>query len=393
MTLRIRPRIIALAAAALGACSSDSTAPLTTTSAASLAADQFTRLADSVSRSGGDADVGNAYSSIAGVLRAGGRVSSIVITIDGAATTFTATALGTELGYSSSCVGTACAARPKPVLMRSLVAWDAANPKRVVQLTAQSDDEPIAAMLYPTLLASYAPMASLVYMDGAGGTYFGTSGSQKMGETVSTTPCAVARDSVPVATKLPSTCTQADFSIAFSAKAEPSAFLVRDNTAKGTHAIAMTTQTVAGSHTLLVPPTCDTACAPGSPNGPPSVPPPPVVVRPSSELPASLSATMDSLVTLTFTLKNPSSDAIKVTFPSGQRYDFIATDSTTGRDVWRWSADKSFTQALSEQTVPANGTLVFIAQWKPAAKSRYLLHGLLVSTSHRGEAYASVVVR
>jgi hypothetical protein len=390
MSHRIRLGVVALVAIAIGACSSDSTAPLSTGSEAARAADQFAKLADSVTRAGGDADVGGAYSAIAGAVRAGGRVSPIVLTIDGVATTFTATAITNELAYGPPCVGNVCAARPKPTVLRSLIAWDAANPRRVVQLTSQSDDEPIAAMLYPSLLAIYAPMASLVYMDGSGGTYFGTSGTQKFAETNTTTPCVSRGDSVPVPSKLPATCTQSNFDITFTTKAEPSIFLVANNTAKGVHAISMTSQAVAGSHLLVTLPTCDTVCYPG-PNEPTTPAGPPVVVRPSAQLPATLTTTFDSLVTMTLTVKNPSAQPVKVTFP-GQRYDFIVTDSTTGRDAWRWAADKVFNMALADQIIPANGSLEFTERWKPLARGRYLIHGLLVSTTHRAEAYASVVV-
>ncbi|MEO7889754.1 MAG: BsuPI-related putative proteinase inhibitor, partial [Vicinamibacterales bacterium] len=86
-------------------------------------------------------------------------------------------------------------------------------------------------------------------------------------------------------------------------------------------------------------------------------------------------------------------EPIKVTFSSGQKYDFVVIDSTTGRDVWRWSANKSFLQALSEQTVPANGSLEFSERWRPPGRGLYLARGILVSTSHRSEAFATVFVR
>lgn len=390
MTHRIRLGVIALAATALGACSTESTAPSSTGNDAALAADQFAKLADSVNRSGGDADVGSAYSAIAGAVRAGGRVTPISLTIDGVAAPFVATAISNELSYAAPCAANGCVALSRPMLQRTLIAWEAANPRRVVQLTAESDDEPIDVLLYPSLLALYAPHATLVYMDGKGGTYFGTSGTQKMAETKSATPCAVSRDSA-VTSNLRSACTQSDFTITFSARAEPSAFLIANNTATGVHTLAMSAQTVAGSHLLSTVASCDSVCYPG-PNMPPVHEGPPIVVRPTSELPATLTTSVDSLVTMTLTVKNPSASAIRIAFSSGQKFDFVVTDSSTGRDVWRWSANKSFAAVYSEQVVPANGILAFSADWKPPTRGRYLVHGLLVSVSHRAEAYASVLV-
>jgi len=115
-------------------------------------------------------------------------------------------------------------------------------------------------------------------------------------------------------------------------------------------------------------------------------------VRPSNELPAKLSVTRDSVVNLKFTVVNPSKDPIKVEHSSGQKYDFVAIDSATGLAAWRWSADKSFLAALSAESVPAGGTLTFVERWKPARKGLYLIRGFLVSTSHRSEAYTTIVV-
>ena len=66
-------------------------------------------------------------------------------------------AISNELAYGGPCSSNGCAALPKPILARTLIAWDAANPKRVVQLASESDDLPIGAVLNPTLLASYVP--------------------------------------------------------------------------------------------------------------------------------------------------------------------------------------------------------------------------------------------
>ena len=79
--------------------------------------------------------------------------------------------------------------------------------------------------------------------------------------------------------------------------------------------------------------------------------------------------------------------------PKNVRVVFVVVDSSTGREAWRWSAGKGFTQALEERTVPAGGALVFSEKWKPASRGLYLVHGVLVATSHRSEAYTTVIVR
>jgi Intracellular proteinase inhibitor len=378
------------------ACSNDTTAPtLNSQTAAALAADAFTHLADSVSRNGGDVDVGSAYAAIAGVVRTGGQVAPITLAIDGTPTAFVATVVVTELSQNVYCVRAPCP--PISQSHRSLIAWEKDNPKRVVQLTSASDADPIDAVLYPTLLASYVPMASLIYMDGQGGIYFGTSGTQKFVETNTKALCPSSggKDSVLSGVARPNVgvCTLTAAAITFNGRLEPSPFLVANNSATGTHTIDMPTQSVPGAHTVFTFTSCDTLCT-----GTPNVPTPPVVVRPSNELPAQLSATVASVaattdVSLTLTVKNPNAAPIDVKFPTGQKYDFVVTDSLTGKDVWRWSAGRGFTQALESRTVPPNGSLTFTEKFTPPAKGLYLAHGFLVSTSHRAEAYASVIVR
>jgi len=388
----ITSRTALVAAASLVvACRSDSTAPIGSQADAARAAQTFANLADSVARNGGDTDIGNAYAGIAGLLRAGGRITPIVLAIDGAATTFIAAATTFETTINECPAGAYCFAPPSTIAVRSLIAWDHDNPKRLVQLSSTSNDEAIGTIADPTLLASYAPMASLVYMDGVGGTYVGTNGTQKFDVTKSSTPCPEPADSAKVGYLRPNgTCTLAEHTVSFNGTVEPSPYQLSTAAATGTHTVAMSAQTVAGtlrSITIANLP-CDTACT--KPID--SLPQPPVVVRPSNELPATLSVSVNGDVTLTFTVKNPSASPVKVVYPSSQKYDFAVADSGTGKSVWTWSANKSFMQSLGEETIPAGASLTFTEKWTPPKKGLYLAHAMLTSTSHRSEAYAAVVV-
>ena len=388
MTDRIRSlACTALAAAALvAACEGTGTDPFETqTAEAARAAETFTQLADSVARNGGDADVGTAYAGIAGVLRMGGRVTPVTIGIDGVATTFMAAAMSVETTVNDCPPGAQCLKAPETYALRSLIAWDKDNPRRIVQLSSAENDEPIGAVLDPTSLALYRKMASLVYMDGAGGTYLGTSGTQKFDVTKSATPCPepAAGDTLWRILRPNGTCVLAEHAVTFSGKVEPSPFVVAGNTASGTHTITMGTQSVHGTHAAITLTPCDPSCVPVAP---------PVVVRPSNELPATLSAKVNGDVTLTFTVKNPSSSAVKIVYPTTQKYDFAVIDSTTGKSVWSWAANRDFATVITEETVPAGGSLTVVEKWTPPKAGRYLAHGWLTSTSHRSQAYASFVV-
>lgn len=371
----------------LAACGSDSTAPLQQGEAA-LAAQTFTDMADSVTRNGGDPQVGGAYGNIATILRLGGRVTPVTIAIDGVATPFVATAMSFESTFAG-CTLPTCSVQIPTIAQRGLIAWAKDDPSRIVQLTSASDVETIGVIIDPTLLASWAPTATLMYMDGAHAVYFGTSGTQHFAVTKLDTPCPLPPDSLAnvLVDPIPN-CVLADVAVRFSATVDPTPLAIDGNTASGTHTISMSEQTVAGTHREFTFQPCDTGCvvppAPGSP--------PPVVFQPSAGLPATLEATIGASVTLTLTVRNPADTAIDVAFPSGQRYDFDVRDSTTGREVWRWSSSRTFVQSAQSERIPAGGALTYVESWTPPGKGRYLVHGYLTSTSHQAASYASVVV-
>jgi hypothetical protein len=388
-------RRLALASAAfLGACSSESTAPSRQTDAAA-AAQTFAQLADSVTRNGGSAEAGTTYAGIAGILRMGGRITPISLTIDGAKKSFLATAMSIE-SVTNPCPSNAqCFAPAMRIVQHSLIAWDSENPKRIVQLSSSSNDERIGTITDSTSLALYALSASLIYMDGTGVMYLGTSGEQAFSVAKSTTPCPAGQDSLAMGALRPrgytATCVLADITVKFDGKVAPAPFIAANSTV-GVHTLAMDTQIVAGTHQETSVTACDTTCSvpPTDPNGP--TPTPPVIVRPNASLPASLTATVDSVVHLVFTVKNPSGAPIRVTFPSTQRFDIVAIDSTTGKNVWTWSANQTFLATVEDETVPGNGALVYTASWKPPARGLYLFHATLASKSTRAEAYTTVVV-
>jgi hypothetical protein len=115
-------------------------------------------------------------------------------------------------------------------------------------------------------------------------------------------------------------------------------------------------------------------------------------VSTNSSLPATLTAIVDTIVTLTLTVSNPSSAPVKIEYSSGQHFDFTVSDATTGAALWVWSADKLFMQSLAEETIPANGKVEYSAQWTPSTPGNFMASGTLVSRSHRAAAELSLSV-
>lgn len=63
-------------------------------------------------------------------------------------------------------------------------------------------------------------------------------------------------------------------------------------------------------------------------------------------------------------ITNNAQKKLELTFPSGQNYDVTVLDSV-GREVWRWSSGRMFTQALQNHVLEANETLTYEAAWNP----------------------------
>ncbi len=375
-TARVLTATLALASLTMGAaCRSGSVTSPSSDDAALV----FSRLADSVSRAGGDSSTSGAYAALAEALRAGGRVSPITITVDGTPTLFLGTAQLSRIQVITNvcAAGASCPSSSNVPPLRTLIAWQRDDPRRVIQLSSGSDAEPISAYLYPTFAPLPFPAALFVYLDGKGGSYFGSSGSQAVSVKTSETACDIQGKPFPAIPPAPPKCTLADFTVRFDAKAEPSSFLVHKNTATGSHIFSMSSQAVRGTAYDI------TASQPILP---------PIKVQPSAALPAVLTAKVDSVVTLTLTVTNPSVTPVDVVFASGQRYDFAILSAATGAEVWRWSVGRAFTMAFGQHTLPANGTIVFIDTWKPTVKGNLVAVGSLVSASHRAEGKAQLTI-
>ncbi len=244
-------RILAVTAiAALTACSHEPTGVLTEQDALDAAA-RFQSLANDAYNAGADPDVVGAYRDVASAVLRNGRISAVTIVIDGVATEFLATARQMEIDGGPACSqpGSLCLmAAP----LRSVIAWQRSDPRRVVQLTATAGATAIGPAV-PVLVDASVTIASLIYFDGAGGVYAGTSGTQRIDDPVqSDTPCYTGPP-VPTASAMAmlAQCTRAEFTASFNGVLAPSPIPARHNTATGTHTITMASQSIHGARLVL----------------------------------------------------------------------------------------------------------------------------------------------
>jgi hypothetical protein len=231
----------------------------------------------------------------------------------------------------------------------------------------------------------------LTYLDGEGAMYRGTTTSETVTVTLSDTPCAPP-DSMVLAMWAPSNCRQAEFSAAFDGTLAllPLGELLPDSIAAPTtpnalpsHRVTMASQQVHGAHTQIDGLCIDSCPVPNPPGTTPPVPSPSL-----DSLTATLTASVGSDVTFTFTVKNTKSTTAEVHFNDGQQFD-IRVWNDAGKQVWRWGADKGFTQALVTRTLAPGESATYVEHWTPPAAGSYRAMTYLTSTSHAAVGFAT----
>ena len=78
---------------------------------------------------------------------------------------------------------------------------------------------------------------------------------------------------------------------------------------------------------------------------------------------------------------NTSPKTVEVNFASGQAYDFVVVDSV-GREVWRWSTDRIFTQSVRNKLLSKGDAINASEKWSPAKPGRFTAVAQLTSSNY-----------
>lgn len=99
-------------------------------------------------------------------------------------------------------------------------------------------------------------------------------------------------------------------------------------------------------------------------------------------LPSLQAYSAGDAVTLVLQVTNTTSRPVDLNFSSGQQFDFWIEKGD--RELWRWSADQMFTQALYHIPLPAGETLRYEATWDPPASAHgdFTAYGTMTSRDH-----------
>lgn len=93
---------------------------------------------------------------------------------------------------------------------------------------------------------------------------------------------------------------------------------------------------------------------------------------------------------LTLTVQNAGADPVELSFSDGQRVDFAAFDGA--EEVWRWSADRMFTQALGTEELAPGESRTFAGTWADPPAGEYRVVGELVAKNADASAETTVTV-
>jgi hypothetical protein len=101
------------------------------------------------------------------------------------------------------------------------------------------------------------------------------------------------------------------------------------------------------------------------------------------ELGSSLNVrVVEDTVVLELHVTNVTAGPITLEFMTTQRYDFQVS-TRTGESVWSWSADRSFGEALGQETLqPGDSQRYTTTWWSGGHEGEFVATGRIVSTNY-----------
>ena len=106
---------------------------------------------------------------------------------------------------------------------------------------------------------------------------------------------------------------------------------------------------------------------------------------------STLAIVVKNGVVMDFRVVNAGTKRLEVNFPSGQTHDVVVVDSL-GREVWRWSTGRMFTQSLQNRVLRASDKLDYDAVWRNAPAGTYTAIATLASENYPIQERAEFVV-
>jgi Intracellular proteinase inhibitor len=115
--------------------------------------------------------------------------------------------------------------------------------------------------------------------------------------------------------------------------------------------------------------------------------------RSAATLASTFAVSVRDGVNLTLDVKNNTNKMVELRFPNGKTHDFFVLDDS-GREVWRWSSGRMFTQAMQAKLVKSKDNAVFSDTWRASnAHGKFTAVAVLASENHPVEERVEFALR
>ena len=102
----------------------------------------------------------------------------------------------------------------------------------------------------------------------------------------------------------------------------------------------------------------------------------------NSPVVSALSVNVGDGVRFSLDVTNTTNRMVELRFANGFTHDFYVVDDS-GKEVWRWSNGRMFTQGMQTKLVKSKDEASFVNEWRPVnMKGRFTAVALLKSANH-----------
>ncbi len=115
--------------------------------------------------------------------------------------------------------------------------------------------------------------------------------------------------------------------------------------------------------------------------------------RTAATLASSFAVNVRNGVEFTLDVRNNTKHMVELRFPNGMTHDFVVFDES-GKEVWRRSSGRMFTQAIQNKLVKSNDGAVFADRWSGKnAHGKFTAVAILPSENHPVEERVEFALR
>lgn len=111
-----------------------------------------------------------------------------------------------------------------------------------------------------------------------------------------------------------------------------------------------------------------------------------------AHLSPSLDVRVEDGVRFAFTVVNDGDRKLEVNFRDSRTHDVVVLDAS-GKEVWRWSAGRMFTQAMQNKVLRTDDALRYEESWDAPARGKYTAVAMLASSNYPVEQRVEFEVR